>query len=390
MPLGKTSASPNGTTPRRGRLAKGPFDSSGASGALVPRNPSPRPSEPSTRGGSPIRQRALSGHRPPVESSLVPYSSGRHPTYKLVPVDPTEEPELEPYPSAYTRATAGHADFLWEYQDQEKKWVQFRESADRLEAAYLAGANTIQLPIEGSKAKSPPMATFDLKEMTQNHPKFGSGKIRRREMAMEFRYRPKSFNDYSVQFVRRHNPRFDLTHEGFFGGTFEKMKIEGCEANCAEVVSTGHVWTGEKDGTLRIWNAKTGQRMRTTEQKKDIYCMSLLEVPGSNPNNTTVWAGFTDSVIRVFNAQHPYEVLLQLKRHAQGTLIYCLVPQIGGHCVFSGGQDGQIYQWDVRTYECIGQFSGHRNAVRCMIADADVLYSGSDDGTIAVWDIYGR
>eukprot|EP01063_Lacrimia_lanifica_P024452 TRINITY_DN32357_c0_g1_i1.p1 TRINITY_DN32357_c0_g1~~TRINITY_DN32357_c0_g1_i1.p1 ORF type:complete len:1690 (+),score=748.32 TRINITY_DN32357_c0_g1_i1:442-5070(+) len=214
-------------------------------------------------------------------------------------------------------------------------------------------------------------------------------RIRRNELLDKYQTRPKGFTDYSAQFVRRHNPKFNIHLEGFFGGTCEKGSTAGCEAVCAEVVSSGQVWTGEADGTIRIWNAKTCKRINTTDQKKDVYCSSLLEVPGTD-GSISVWAGFTDAVIRVFSSVHPYDVKLSLRRHGPGSKIHCLTPQIGGHCVFSGGQDGQIYQWDIRTHQCVNQFAGHRGGVRCLIADADILYSGSDDHAIAVWDIYGR
>ena len=357
--------STRGGTPRR--RARAPFDPTGASGsALVLHQSALRPSEPQTRGASPIRHRH--GERPGSHS----------PGYALVPAS------VEPFPSAYTRATQGKSQLVWEIETAEG-WRAFpEEECNRLENCYASGTQNAELLGKGGR-----MYTYSFSDMTQTTPSGDVRKIKRGEMVSGYQTRPPGFTDYSVQFVRRHNPKFNIQLEGFFGGTCEKGTVTGCEAVCSEVVSTGHVWTGEKDGTIKVWNAKTGQRLRTMEQKKDIYCSSLLEVPGPD-GSVTVWAGYTDSVIRVLNSQHPYEVRLNLRRHAPGARINVLVPQVGGHCVFSGGGDGQIFQWDIRTYECVNQFSGHRNSVRALIADADVLYSASDDGTIAVWDIYGR
>eukprot|EP01060_Flectonema_neradi_P010661 TRINITY_DN1774_c0_g1_i1.p1 TRINITY_DN1774_c0_g1~~TRINITY_DN1774_c0_g1_i1.p1 ORF type:complete len:1700 (+),score=411.86 TRINITY_DN1774_c0_g1_i1:52-5151(+) len=354
--------STRGGTPRR--RARAPFDPTGASGsALVLHQSALRPSEPQTRGASPIRHRSGERHNP---------------GYALVPAS------IEPFPSAYTRATQGKSQIIWELETSEG-WRTFpEEECHRLETCYAGGTQNAELLGKGGR-----MYTYSFTDMTQTTPSGDVRKIKRSETVSGYQIRPPGFTDYSVQFVRRHNPKFNIQLEGFFGGTCEKGTVTGCEAVCSEVVSTGHVWTGEKDGTVKIWNAKTGQRLRTQDQKKDIYCSSLLEVPGPD-GSATVWAGYTDSVIRVLNSQHPYEVRLNLRRHAPGARINVLVPQVGGHCVFSGGGDGQIFQWDIRTYECVNQFSGHRNSVRALIADADVLYSASDDGTIAVWDIYGR
>eukprot|EP00659_Diplonema_papillatum_P000698 gene698-1067_t len=355
MPRGSST-----TTPRRSKYGRQPFDPSPGNALVVHSASPPRPSEPSTRGASPIRNRDI--------------GRSASPGYALVPA------EVEPFPSSYTRATTGKIQVRWQYLDGESKWISFSDDeSDRIESSFVSGVDTVELPGKGGR-----ISTFDFKEMTM-----GEMKIRRNELQEEYRMRPPGFTDFSVQFVRRHNPNYDIHQEGFFGGTREIDEVAGSEAVCTEVISTGHVWTGEKDGTIRIWNAKTGQKLRTTEQKKDVYVASLLEVPAVD-GAITVWAGFTDAVIRVFNAAHPYEVKLNLRRHGPASRVHTLVPQIGGHCVFSGGQDGQIFQWDIRTYECINQFSGHRNGVRALIADADILYSASDDGTIAVWDIYGR
>ena len=358
-----------GATPRRGRYsAKAPFDASGQSGsALVLAERMPLASEPYTRGGSPIRARGD--------------ARAHSPGYALVPA------EVTPYPSAYTRSTAGSSSVAWEYKEGNDVWKPFSdEEVSRLENSYVARAGSVELPA----GKSGRLSTFNFDAMSQTLPNGDTRDIRRNEVLNKYLQRPKGFTEFSAQFVRRHNPKFNIHLEGFFGGTAEKGTISGSEAVCAEVLSNGHVWTGEKDGTIKIWNAKNGKRVATTEQKKDIYVSSLLEVPSTDGQTITMWVGFTDAVIRVFSTTHPYDVTLNLRRHGPGARVHTLVPQIGGHCVFSGGQDGQIFQWDSRTYECVNQFSGHRNGVRALIADADVLYSGSDDNTIAVWDIYGR
>ena len=360
MPKGQS------TTPRRG-YRKAPFDAGGGgASSLVVHQKMPLQSEPYTRGASPIRTR----------TSELGLMRSHSPGYALVPA------EVQPYPSAYTRATAGSSNIVWQWEENSE-WKAFPDDeAIRIEHSYTASAGVVELTGKGGR-----LNTFDFNEMTQQLQNGETRQIRRQEVLDQFLNRPKGFTDYSAQFVRRHNPKFNIHLEGFFGGTQERGTISGSEAVCAEVISTGHVWTGEKDGTIKIWNAKTGKRTYVTDQKKDIYVSSLLEVPGAD-GGVTVWAGFTDAVIRVFGSVHPYDVKLNLHRHGPGAMVHTLVPQVGGQCVFSGGQDGQIFQWDIRTYECVGQYSGHQRGVRALIADADILYSGSDDGTICVWDIY--
>ncbi len=45
--------------------------------------------------------------------------------------------------------------------------------------------------------------------------------------------------------------------------------------------------------------------------------------------------------------------------------------------------------WNVRTGECIAVLAGHTNRIRslCFSPDGTFLASGSDDGTIMLWNI---
>eukprot|EP01062_Namystynia_karyoxenos_P043976 TRINITY_DN3226_c0_g2_i3.p1 TRINITY_DN3226_c0_g2~~TRINITY_DN3226_c0_g2_i3.p1 ORF type:complete len:2001 (+),score=577.42 TRINITY_DN3226_c0_g2_i3:125-6127(+) len=355
-------------------------------GSVVPYN-TPRPSEPSTRGASPIRRRA----QPAADAT----SGSARPVYQLVPLDSraVDEEQL-PFPSAYTRATTGTASVDWEVRAPgQRKWRSVPEAdVEQLEVAFQVNANALEMPVQGGARgesrtyRLQKTANWDGQVPSCQEPDGTVLELRRREGAGTLHSRPPGFTHFSVQFVRRHNPKFSLPVEGFFCGTRTVSEFTGCEAACAEVATTGCVWTGERDGTLRIWNARTGEKVRTTEQKKDVFCTALLEVPTAG----TMWAGFSDGVIRVFNSRHPYEVQMSLRRHASGSTVYCLAPQIGGHCVFSGGQDNMIYMWDVNTLECLRTFAGHARAVRCLLGDADRLYSTSDDGVVSVWDVYGR
>jgi WD40 repeat protein len=52
-----------------------------------------------------------------------------------------------------------------------------------------------------------------------------------------------------------------------------------------------------------------------------------------------------------------------------------------------GGDDNKIQVWDVETKKTVQTFEGHTGAVRCLIRLSDELFaSGSDDGTVKVWN----
>ncbi len=46
----------------------------------------------------------------------------------------------------------------------------------------------------------------------------------------------------------------------------------------------------------------------------------------------------------------------------------------------------RVQVWSVNGYTQVGQHLGHTDAVTCLALDSNLLFSGSDDCTIRVWD----
>ncbi len=55
--------------------------------------------------------------------------------------------------------------------------------------------------------------------------------------------------------------------------------------------------------------------------------------------------------------------------------------------VASGSDDGSIRVWDVGTGALDATLAGHSGAVRALVAHGDRLLSGSEDGTIRAWGV---
>lgn len=55
--------------------------------------------------------------------------------------------------------------------------------------------------------------------------------------------------------------------------------------------------------------------------------------------------------------------------------------------VWCGSDDFTIVSFSVATGEFLARYTGHTNGVRCLALFGSRLYSGSDDGTIRVWDV---
>ncbi|KAH8018797.1 hypothetical protein HPB51_012187 [Rhipicephalus microplus] len=56
-----------------------------------------------------------------------------------------------------------------------------------------------------------------------------------------------------------------------------------------------------------------------------------------------------------------------------------------GVYVFTGGGDGVIRSWHVRSGECQHVLTGHQGPIVCLLAHSKMLYSGSSDSTARAW-----
>nr|QJS39800.1 TNF receptor associated factor 7a [Petromyzon marinus] len=68
--------------------------------------------------------------------------------------------------------------------------------------------------------------------------------------------------------------------------------------------------------------------------------------------------------------------------------VWCLCVHVGGDLLFSGSSDKTIKVWDTcTTYKCQKTLEGHDGIVLALCIQGNKLYSGSADYNIIVWDI---
>lgn len=56
------------------------------------------------------------------------------------------------------------------------------------------------------------------------------------------------------------------------------------------------------------------------------------------------------------------------------------------NCIVTAGNKGDIYFIEMFTFEKRVVFKGHKDSVNCLAMDTRILFSGSDDKTIRLWD----
>ena len=100
------------------------------------------------------------------------------------------------------------------------------------------------------------------------------------------------------------------------------------------------------------------------------YCMT-----GSSDRSVRLWAPQRNVCIQTYTGPHNYDVF-DLDIAADNSRFV------------SGGGDKLVFIWDVQTAKAIRRFTGHAQRVKAVAwgAEATVVFSGSEDGTVKAWD----
>jgi WD40 repeat protein len=143
--------------------------------------------------------------------------------------------------------------------------------------------------------------------------------------------------------------------------------------------------SGSTDGTIKLWNAATGEEIRTLKgHSSRVNSVSF----SSGSDVSTIASGSTDGTIKLWNATTGEEIKT-LKGH--NGKVYSVSFSADGKILASGSADRTIKLWDVDTGEEIRtlKVKGHSGRVHSVSfnADGETLASGGTDGTVRIWDL---
>ena len=155
---------------------------------------------------------------------------------------------------------------------------------------------------------------------------------------------------------------------------------------------TGWVWSvafspdgqtiasGSHDETARLWETDTGDHLQTLSEHTG-FVMSIA----FSPDGQTITSGSWDNTIRLWDASTGNHIRT-LTGHTHDVESVAFSPD--GQTIASGSKDDTIRLWDANTGNHIRTFSGHTADVVSVAfsPDGQTIASGSHDNTIRLWD----
>jgi WD40 repeat protein len=128
------------------------------------------------------------------------------------------------------------------------------------------------------------------------------------------------------------------------------------------------------DGYIIVWDKDTYKCIyRTTESISPIYSLKY--------GDGKIFTGSKDKIIRIWDIDS-LELLGELKGHTNAVSSLAF----GEGKLFSGSYDGTIKVWDIKNKKCIKTLEAHDSAISCILYDIGKIFSGSSDKLIKIWD----
>lgn len=115
--------------------------------------------------------------------------------------------------------------------------------------------------------------------------------------------------------------------------------------------------TGSLDGTVRLWDWKTGECKRVF----NAHSQGIITL---NFGGRYVATGSMDKTIRVWDSESKQTFLLR----GHTDWVNCVKLDVASRTLFSASDDLTIRLWDLDTKECLKVFEGHVGQVQQQIA----------------------
>ncbi|EMD32072.1 hypothetical protein CERSUDRAFT_99771 [Gelatoporia subvermispora B] len=145
-----------------------------------------------------------------------------------------------------------------------------------------------------------------------------------------------------------------------------------------------YIVSGSDNGTLRLWDARTGDEILKPLNGHTSGVTSVV----FSLDGARIISGSKDRTVRLWDASTGNPILRPLEGHSSGVNSVAISPT-GGY-VISGSADRTICVWDVENGNTVVRLIGHTGSVTSLAfsPDGTRIASGSDDGTVRLWNTW--
>ena len=138
--------------------------------------------------------------------------------------------------------------------------------------------------------------------------------------------------------------------------------------------------SASSDRTIRIWDAESGECLKTLEGHTNIVNSAAF-----SPNGKKIVSASWDSTIKIWDVESG-ECLKTLEGHTKIVNSATFSPD--GKKILSASSDSTIKIWDVESGKCLKTLERHTNSVNsaAFSPDGKKIVSASWDKTVRIWD----
>jgi WD40 repeat protein len=152
--------------------------------------------------------------------------------------------------------------------------------------------------------------------------------------------------------------------------------------------------SASQDHSIKLWDAQTGQELRTVVGHKNRVPSSRLAPDvspitccGFSPDSRFFISGAEDGILITWNVETG-AIVHSFPEQKSTVSSCCFSPD--GMMIVSGYEDGTLILWDAKTAKLLAIFSVHTSRVsQCVFSPAgnEILIAGSNDCTLKILDV---
>jgi WD40 repeat protein len=177
-----------------------------------------------------------------------------------------------------------------------------------------------------------------------------------------------------------------FTNQVNHGSTLMTLQVKSGVRGVAVSPDGSLLATGSMDGTVRVWNLSTGEKLKTLEgHSKNVNSVAF------SPDSSCIVSGSDDKTVQVWDASSG-EHLKTLEGHSTGR-VTSVAFSPDGRRIVSGSYNSTVRVWDASSGKLLKtlRVGGHSSWVLTVLSvafspDGRRIVSGSNDNTVRVWD----